>query len=417
AYITVYYTDEHPPTYATWRFTVKAEVFEHVALGDSFAAGEGNPDYIDEQKCTYRVGWGPFGYWETDMCMESKEDIDFMCHRSQENWPNKVYTEAYQDYLETEATWYAADGKLNFQACSGATATQVVVATYPRLFDGSGRNPFDCGALNNYFSSEERAWINEMSDTMAGVIWSQAPKSGLIVADTRNYFSGRGVCSPDESAINGLMFGRDDEDFSEPIMKVVGLESGSFHPNAAGMELYAQAVNYARLNLVAAIGSSGSASSSVQVATAVQVSPLDYQGADDVNPDWFAGVVDDPESVLSAYSPDVIESVRTTTFVDLYADHKITSSFAGTKCGAVVPNELVPLSADGFAPGSTARVTVTTSADGTTQEVVSAQFTADSDGVLHDELALPGAIKGEYVLMEVSGRNDQGGLAYGNTFL
>ncbi|MDR0626858.1 MAG: GDSL-type esterase/lipase family protein [Bifidobacteriaceae bacterium] len=514
ATVSVVYTDGQPPSRVHWAFTVKPRTFEHVALGDSYAAGEGNPPYIDQKKCTYRRGWGPFGWLEEDICMESKSDIDFMCHRSANSWPKLVYDDEYMRYLANEATWDGAAGEFSFRACSGATignfdivkqakqwtrgsrhgplihnelqldalnpdvdlvtlslggndagfapilgncsvfdcmsrgfdatnialkdwmkirlalmnneldgvysairdrvgqATPVVVATYPQLFDGAGRNPLDCGPVNNYFSTDERSWVNGLSDTFAGIVWAQAPKSDFLVADTRWFFSGRGVCSSDP-AVNGVMLGRDDEDFNDAgIAGMVGTESGSFHPNAKGIELYAQTV-------YSALRSFRSGSGSYEGVSSVRVSEIpEDSGEIDSGGDWFAGVVDDPEAVLAEYSSEVVEGVRATTFVELYADHRVTDAFDGVKCGAVVANEVVPLSVNGFAAGSTVAVTVTaaTGAD-SPQEITQVGGLADSTGVLLHDLVLPEEIGANYVLVEVKGVNDQGGYAYGNTLL
>ncbi|MDR1188443.1 MAG: GDSL-type esterase/lipase family protein [Bifidobacteriaceae bacterium] len=511
AMIAVHYTDGRDPSYVVWGFDVKLQVFEHVALGDSYAAGEGNPEYINQKICPYSKG-GRFGGIQYDVCMESKEDIAFMCHRSKGNWARKVYEEAYGRYKEH----YTGNpvGEFNFQACSGATIpnfdsrkqekewvreprvgpvvsnelqlrwltpdvdlvtvslggndagfapilvscsfpnclnkefggtgvaltdwmrirlalmnneldgvysairarvsadTQVVVTTYPRLFDQSGAIE-ECDTENEVFSDSEADWVNGLSDTMAGIILAQAPKSDLLVADTRGYFVGRGVCTM-HAAINGVQLGRVTTDFGDLTYGIdaITAHSGSFHPNEKGMALYAQAVDDA-------LREASDKSASRGAANSMRVMNEGADGADnDLGEVWFAGVVDDPDGVLAEYTADAVEAVRSTTFVDLYADHKTDADFEGTQCGAVVPDEAVPLSANGFRGDSQVRVTVTAiGGDGSSREILGDDVLSDADGILRHETVLPEEIGGDYVLVEVVGLNDQGGVAYGNTFL
>ncbi|MDR1294191.1 MAG: GDSL-type esterase/lipase family protein [Bifidobacteriaceae bacterium] len=508
ARVGVQYTDGRLTTQVFWEFDVKLPVFEHVALGDSYAAGEGNPEYINQKMCPNGKG-GRFGGMQDEVCEESRADIAFMCHRSKGNWARKVYEEAYGRYKEH----YTGDpvGEFNFQACSGATIpnfdshrqtkqwtrglgmikddgpvvsnelqldwltpdvdlvtlslggndagfapiltkcsvwnclseefgatgvaltdwmrirlalmnneldgvysairarvsadTQVVVTTYPRLFDGWMAEG-NCGGVHQWFGAKEVYWVNDLSDTMAGIILAQAPKSGLLVADTRGYFVGRGVCSLDP-AVNGVGIGRDTTDFGD-----TPIGSGSFHPNGKGMGLYAQAVDDVLLE-------ASNKSAGLRSASSIRVTAKDVDKADaDLGETAFAGVVDDPDGVLAEYPADAVEAVRSTTFVDLYADHKMSDDFEGTKCGAVVPGEAVPLSANGFSAGSAVRVAVSAiAADGSSREIVEADVLSDAGGIVRHEVMLPEEIGGDYVLVEVVGRNEQGGMAYGNTFL
>jgi hypothetical protein len=285
--------------------------------------------------------------------------------------------------------------------------TQVVVTTYPRLFDGWTVDV--CGPANEFFDPTERYWADRLADTMAGVIWRQAPKSGFLIADTRVEFARRGSCSQ-TAAINGVLLGRDDEDFHDG--GLAPKEAGSFHPNEDGVELYAQAVNRT-------LREAQESAISHAPAYQVQVSPAPDDGSRDTGSggDWFAGVVEDPDAVLAAYPAGVVDSVRATTFVDLYADHKTTDEFDGTKCGAVVPGEAVPLSANGFATGSEVQVIASAITADTSTEIVSVTATADQGGVLRHDLVFPSETTDGHLLVEVQGVNSQGGFAYGNTFL
>lgn len=94
---------------------------------------------------------------------------------------------------------------------SRAPYAQVVVVGYPRIFMGE-----DCNALT-FFSPEEEARLNQTADQVNATTRAAATAAGFGFADPTSAFTGHAVCD-DPEWINGL---------SDPI-------DDSYHPNAAG---------------------------------------------------------------------------------------------------------------------------------------------------------------------------------------
>lgn len=111
------------------------------------------------------------------------------------------------------ATLYASIG-------SRAPSADVVVAGYPRIFQGE-----DCNALT-FFSPEEEARLNAMADLINTRISSAASSAGFSFANPTSAFIGHAVCD-DPEWLNGL---------SNPI-------ASSFHPNVLGHRGYAAVVS------------------------------------------------------------------------------------------------------------------------------------------------------------------------------
>jgi lysophospholipase L1-like esterase len=101
-----------------------------------------------------------------------------------------------------------------------APAATVVVAGYPRLFNGD-----DCGPVT-FFSHQDQRLLDGTSDLLRGVLRARAGAAGFRFADVTPAFRGHAVCD-DVEWLNGL---------SHPLRE-------SFHPNAAGhAQGYAPAV-------------------------------------------------------------------------------------------------------------------------------------------------------------------------------
>lgn len=97
-----------------------------------------------------------------------------------------------------------------------APAADVVVGSYPRLFNGT-----DCN-LATFFSGSEMAALNNATDELATVIQNRTLAAGFRYADPRPAFTGHAVCDSTEW-VNGI---------SWPIVE-------SYHPNRAGNVGYA----------------------------------------------------------------------------------------------------------------------------------------------------------------------------------
>jgi hypothetical protein len=114
---------------------------------------------------------------------------------------------------------------------AAAPNAKIVVAGYPRLFDGT---PADC--LDGLGDSEV-SWINEMADMLAartqGNVQSLAQETGreLSFVDTREAFHNKGPCTVLATAINGFRPIPTAGDDTIP-------SAESFHPNASGTAIY-----------------------------------------------------------------------------------------------------------------------------------------------------------------------------------
>jgi lysophospholipase L1-like esterase len=97
------------------------------------------------------------------------------------------------------------------QIRSRAPNAKVVVAGYPRLFNGEECN------LGARISPAEQASLNATADLLATTISGRAAAHGFGFVDVRTAFTGHAVCD-DVEWLNGL---------SNPILE-------SYHPNAAG---------------------------------------------------------------------------------------------------------------------------------------------------------------------------------------
>lgn len=92
-----------------------------------------------------------------------------------------------------------------------APNAKVVVAGYPRLFNGEECN------FGARISPAEQASLNQTADLLATTIGGRAGAHGFGFADVRGPFTGHAVCD-DVEWLNGL---------SNPVLE-------SYHPNAAG---------------------------------------------------------------------------------------------------------------------------------------------------------------------------------------
>jgi lysophospholipase L1-like esterase len=92
-----------------------------------------------------------------------------------------------------------------------APAARVVVAGYPRLFNG-----IDCGPVT-FFSRDDQRLLNGTADLLRTALRRRASAAGFAFADVTSAFRGHAVCDEHEW-LNGL---------SRPIRE-------SFHPNAEG---------------------------------------------------------------------------------------------------------------------------------------------------------------------------------------
>lgn len=109
---------------------------------------------------------------------------------------------------------------------------KIYVMGYPQLMSATG----DCG-LNTPFDLEERAMARGLVRYLNAVIKASTQRSGVVYIDVENVFAGHQLCEPGKKAVNGLTHGND------TFIRHLGpIGNESFHPNALGHRLMAQAL-------------------------------------------------------------------------------------------------------------------------------------------------------------------------------
>lgn len=111
ATIRVIRSDGSPPYEESWEFTVDSANNTYVALGDSFASGEGVRPYLDQRAAENFHFWGGedaiFGLDSGDITQ------DYACHRAEQGWVAKT------------AERQKAFSELDFRACTGARIVDI----------------------------------------------------------------------------------------------------------------------------------------------------------------------------------------------------------------------------------------------------------------------------------------------------
>lgn len=297
-----------------------------------------------------------------------------------------------------------------------STDTAVVVTTYPRLVSDWDRAHAACSPL--LLSGDERRWLRRQVDTFAEIVHDRARRAGadVHVADVRNDFEGHNFCDSDSVIIGPTLWRLTEVGFSP-------LSAASFHPNSRGAQLYAIGVNETLRYDVDVPGTSRAltttqASGTPQPAAVAQASfastgPVVTTSRTTPVARTAPDPVTDPDGLLGSYPEDVVSAVGSTTFAEVaLANGAALDGFPA--CDHVVPREVVPLLAQGFAPGST--VTATTRAvghDGTESDAVTSEHVVGEDGRLISEIVAP-SITGDGILtVSLSGVGPGGGPAVG----
>lgn len=114
--------------------------------------------------------------------------------------------------------------------------TRIYIIGYPSIIAEHG----NCGA-NVHLDEEEILFANQLTDYLNQTIHSAADAAGVIYVDTTDALNGHRLCESTYSdvAVNGLTAGRDQINFLN-ITGPIGNES--YHPNAMGHRLLAQAI-------------------------------------------------------------------------------------------------------------------------------------------------------------------------------
>jgi hypothetical protein len=133
-----------------------------------------------------------------------------------------------------------------------APNAEIVLMGYPKIFESSGV----CVAI----AEAMLPWLNGVSDQLNAALADAALQAGPHVrwVDPSAAFAGRNLCTQN-SAVNGLVFTHTAGDYPEKLaINAPGDDISlfpsqqSFHPNTAGTDLYAQAMN-SRLSPAAAL--------------------------------------------------------------------------------------------------------------------------------------------------------------------
>lgn len=297
-----------------------------------------------------------------------------------------------------------------------STDTAVVVTTYPRLVSDWDRAHAACSPL--LLSGDERRWLRRQVDTFAEIVHDRARRAGadVHVADVRNDFEGHNFCDSDSVIIGPTLWRLTEVGFSP-------LSAASFHPNSRGAQLYAIGVNETLRYDVDVPGTSR-ALTTTQASSTPQPAAIARASLASAAPVVSAGhttpvvrtapdPVTDPDGLLGSYPEDVVSAVGSTTFAEVaLANGAALDGFPA--CNHVVPREVVPLLAQGFAPGST--VTATTRAvghDGTESDAVTSEHVVGEDGRLISEIVAPSITGDGMLTVSLAGVGPGGGPAVG----
>lgn len=302
----------------------------------------------------------------------------------------------------------------------GPDAT-VVATTYPRLVSASPFALANLACHAPFLDGSERRWLRDRIDVFAAIVQDRAarPGAGLQVVDVRDDFEGRNACDWG-AAITGFS-----------LRAVGGPEFGltfstSFHPNQKGADLYAQVVNDAlahsfRPPRFDAATEGADVADPVErdgaaVAHTATVSRTVAAAADDEPPAFDPRIVTDPEAVLREYPEDVVSAVGSLTFAQSGLGNAAATD-GYDACDEVVPGEIVPFGAHGFAPGSEVIVTATSVglADGDDHGTsTTATHRADDLGGVQGTVVVPPFGSDGAFFVSFAGTNSAGGAVVGD---
>ncbi|MCG7284813.1 SGNH/GDSL hydrolase family protein [Cellulomonas sp. ACRRI] len=302
----------------------------------------------------------------------------------------------------------------------GPDAT-VVATTYPRLVSASPFALANLACHAPFLDGSERRWLRDRIDVFAAIVQDRAarPGAGLQVVDVRDDFEGRNACDWG-AAITGFS-----------LRAVGGPEFGltfstSFHPNQKGADLYAQVVNDAlahsfRPPRFDAATEGADVADPVERAgaaagQAATVSRTVSATADDQAPGFDPRIVTDPEAVLREYPEDVVSAVGSLTFAQSGLGNAAATD-GYDACDEVVPGEIVPFGAHGFAPGSEVTVTATSVglADGDDHGTsTTATHRADDLGGVQGTVVVPPFGSDGAFFVSFAGTNSAGGAVVGD---
>lgn len=227
---------------------------DYVALGDSYSAGDGGGNYIVDGTTCFRSPNSFAG----QLAAEKNLNLDLQaCSGAVTGDMPKQYPalSTGTDYVTltlggndigfapvvtecAKPSWWGNCGKAVDEAVAKANnvlpgqlrdvysqvrtrapKAKIVVAGYPRLFNGR-----DC-SWATFFSADEMRRMNDAADLLNSRIQQAASGAGFAFVDVREQFTGHAVCDP------------------TPYLHNLSLNVvESFHPNKAGYSAYADAI-------------------------------------------------------------------------------------------------------------------------------------------------------------------------------
>ena len=241
-------------TLAGFTPALAATTNDYVALGDSYSAGDGGGNYIidgttcfrspnsfagqlaaekglnlDLQACSGAVTSDmpkqyPALSAETDFVTLTigGNDIGFapvVTECAKPSWWGDCSKAVNEAVAKTNNVLPGKLADVYAQVKTRAPQAKIVVAGYPRLFNGQ-----DC-SWATFFSADEMRRMNDAADLLNSRIQQQAASSGLTFVDVRQQFTGHAVCD------------------AQPYLHNLSLNVvESFHPNKAGYAAYADAI-------------------------------------------------------------------------------------------------------------------------------------------------------------------------------
>ncbi|WP_168801627.1 SGNH/GDSL hydrolase family protein [Glycomyces buryatensis] len=225
---------------------------EYVALGDSYVAGAGAGDYIDDDACRRSENAYPklaavelgeelrfdaCSGAETIDVVENQlthlddstahvsigvggNDIGFSAIMSACSGTDDDACASAIESAEAATTDVlpASLDDLYTQVAAEAGNAMIVVVGYPHLFDGT-----TCDATVG-ITPEEQAALNDLADLLNATTAEVAEAHGFPFADPREAFADHAICSEDPWLLGHVT------------------DEASFHPNAAGQAGYAEVV-------------------------------------------------------------------------------------------------------------------------------------------------------------------------------
>ena len=246
--------------------------------------------------------------------------------------------------------------KDTYKALLSKTGASIIVANYPHLFPDSSSEQ-NCIQLSPLLTTADQQYFNTAGDRLDNVLQTAAGQAGVNFVDVRPNFKGHGICGNSGAWINGLSIASGPGSctysaFGKCIIPGLIPVIGSFHPNASGH------------------GDGYAAAFESYIKSATNRTPQGYP----VNPP----ALPDPPTV-TATATDVVQTLTVLPVTTGTADCE----------GTYQAGQQLSVSGDGFTPGGSVQLYLTSPGLGPTGEQQVAQLTADSAGHIAGTIRIP----------------------------